>query len=232
MDNATRLQYLDAMGIDVWVERDSVPIDISLSVSRVEFNAEGFVDDKTKPDSWFDLQNEVSDCQKCSLCQSRKQVVFGEGNINADWMLVSDEPDESEELEGKPFAGQVGLLLNEIIRAMGQKRDKVYITNIIKCRPTEDRDAKVDELRTCDDYLQRQIVLLKPKIIIALGRVAAQHLLKTKEPLSKIRGVRREVNGIPLVVIYHPAYLLRSLLEKRKAWHDLQVAINIYQEEK
>jgi len=213
MDNTTRLQYLEAMGIDVWVSRAGAVVEMPVLA------------DESTVDSWRALQKEVVECQNCLLCQSRRQTVFGEGDVNADWMLVADEPGESEDREGKPLVGEAGILLTEMIRAIGLQRKSVYLTHITKCHPEGSRKAKSKELMACNDYLQREIALVKPKIILAIGRVAAQTLLGTKEPLSALREVPHQLNGIPLVVVYHPAYLLRSLHEKRKAWQDLQLAM-------
>lgn len=220
MDNTTRLQYLEAMGIDVWLLRKSEPVAVSQSIDNVELNA-----NKSFIDPWQVLQKEVTECQKCELCKTRTQVVFGAGDINADWMLVGDEPGEREDIEGKPFVGVSGGLLTEMIRAIGLKRESVYITNVIKCNPVDNREAKTKEVSSCNDYLQRQIDLVKPKVILAIGRMAAQTLLGNKEPLSELRGKVHQLNDIPVVVVYHPSYLLRSLHEKSKAWQDLQLAM-------
>lgn len=224
MNNSTRLQYLEAMGIDVWVSRIQPVVESSDRESAA-------IQTEVTEDSWADLKNQVSNCQKCSLSETRKQTVFGEGNVNADWMLIGEAPGQNEDLEGKPFLGQPGFLLTEMLRAIGLQRESVYITNVLKCSLPKNRDPKVEELKSCNDYLQQQITLVNPKIILAVGRIAAQTLLETKKPLSDLRGVTHQVNGIPTVVVYHPAYLLRSLLEKRKAWQDLQFAMKTYQEE-
>lgn len=224
MDHSTRLQYLEAMGIDVWVprvaERDEEVPDIEPAFNQSQI---------TKND-WPELQKQVSVCEKCNLSETRTQTVFGTGNINAEWMFIGEAPGHIEDKEGKPFIGPAGALLTAMIGAIGMERDAVYITNILKCSPPDKRAAKVEEIDACHEYLCRQIELVQPKIILAVGRVAAQALLKTKEPLAKLRGVSHQIKDIPLVVVYHPAYLLRSLLEKRKAWQDLQLAIKIYKE--
>jgi DNA polymerase len=147
-------------------------------------------------------------------------------------MFIGEAPGQNEDIEGKPFVGQAGKLLTEMIKAIGLSRNSVYITNIIKCRAPNDRDPKTEEINTCNQYIQQQIKLVKPKIILTVGRVAAQALLKTNKPLSKLRGVSHQLADIPLAVVYHPSYLLRSLLEKRKAWQDLQLANNLYQKTK
>lgn len=230
MDNSTRLQYLEAMGIDVWVSRKSTVVEEPQIVDEANVQVIEQAEKQSEVDDWAVLQNQVVECQRCDLCHTRTQTVFGVGNKNADWMFIGEAPGQNEDLEGKPFVGQAGLLLTEMIRAIGLDRDSVYIANILKCRPPNDRDPKVNEIKACHDYLQQQIALIKPKIILAVGRIAAQALLETSEPLSKLRGIPHQLMGTPLVVVYHPAYLLRSLLEKRKAWQDLQLAIKIYQE--
>jgi len=234
MDNSTRLQYLEAMGIDVWVSRNQSMLEQSPAVEVADLNLSGAAVDKQSEataDSWALLQEQVTDCHNCSLSETRKQTVFGVGDGNADWMLIGEAPGQNEELEGKPFLGSSGFLLTEMLRAINLQREDVFITNVLKCSPPKNRDPKVDELKSCHEYLQRQISLVNPKIILAVGRIAAQTLLGTKQALSELRGKPHQLNGIPVVVVYHPAYLLRSLLEKRKAWQDLQLAMKIYQEQ-
>ncbi|MDO9049129.1 MAG: uracil-DNA glycosylase [Methylobacter sp.] len=223
MDNATRLQYLEAMGIDVWVPR--------AFADRQQATAPDAVADSAQPeplDSWEALQAEVAPCTKCDLCKTRTQTVFGSGNKNADWMIIGEAPGQSEDQQGLPFVGKAGLLLTEMLRAIGLDREEVFIANIVKCRPPANRDPKPIEIETCKPYLLRQMALLKPKIIVVLGRVAAQALLNTDEPISKLRGKIHALNDTPVVVVYHPAYLLRSMLDKRKAWADLKLALQTY----
>ncbi len=229
MDNITRLQYLEAMGIDVWVPRLSMPV-VAVSAQPEQQPAiENVIREPELTGSlqsnWSDLQAEVASCTKCNLCQNRTQTVFGTGNKSAKWMVIGEAPGQYEDEQGKPFVGKAGQLLTEMLRAVGLERDDVYITNILKCRPPGNRDPKPDEAENCSGYLQQQCVLIKPKIILAVGRISAQTLLKTDAPLTKLRGKVHELDGTPLVVVYHPAYLLRSLLEKRKAWQDLQLAV-------
>ncbi len=224
MDNALRLQYLEAMGIDVWVPRASVPGEQPLSPEVIIDYAEPRL---TAPaaDNWDVLQAEVANCTKCALCATRTQTVFGSGNKQADWMLVGEAPGQHEDEQGLPFVGNAGLLLTEMLRAIGLSREEVFITNILKCRPPNNRDPHADEVTSCNDYLQRQQKLIQPKIILAVGRIAAQTLLKTDEPLAGLRGKVHTFNNTPVVVVYHPVYLLRYLQEKRNAWLDLQLAI-------
>jgi DNA polymerase len=222
------LQYLEAMGIDVWVPRASVQDEQPLPFDD---DADADTDnhkDKSVQTSWNILQTEVAECTKCALCETRTQTVFGTGNNSADWMIIGEAPGQHEDLQGKPFVGNAGLLLTEMLRAIGLSREEVFITNILKCRPPGNRDPKADEVESCNDYLLRQQQMIQPKIILAVGRIAAQTLLKTDAPLSKLRGKKHTFNDTPVVVVYHPAYLLRSLSEKRKAWRDLQFAMRIY----
>ncbi len=227
IDEFVRLQYLQAMGIDVWVPRSELT---DMSVRRLDDEENTTSVISNRQDYWADLNHEVTVCQNCQLCKTRTQTVFGSGNQQADWMFIGEAPGQNEDQEGKPFVGKAGQLLTEMIRALGMDRGQVFIANILKCRPPGNRDPKAEEIVACSDFLQRQIALVQPKIILAVGRVAAQNLLKTQEPLAKLRGVEHKLDNIPLIVIYHPAYLLRSLLEKRKAWDDLQFAIRTYEQ--
>lgn len=244
MDNATRLQYLQAMGIESWVPHSAqlmaVPptplidstaaIESTPVVTQIVPTVATSLPDKTAlTDSWEILQAEVANCQKCALCQTRTQTVFGSGNQQADWLFIGEAPGEQEDLQGQPFVGVAGSLLTEMIRAMGLSREQVYIANILKCRPPQNRDPKVDESLACQPFLLRQVALLEPKIIVAVGRIAAQQLLKTSDTLAKLRGKWHQFNNIPLLVVYHPAYLLRDLRQKSKAWQDLQLAVKTYQ---
>ena len=225
MDNALRLQYLEVMGIDVWVPRASAHSEQALITEAVAaIDSAEPETSASATDSWAVLEAEVANCNRCALCTTRTQTVFGSGNKQADWMLVGEAPGQHEDEQGLPFVGSAGLLLTEMLRAIGLIREEVFITNILKCRPPNNRDPHVDEVERCNDYLQRQQRLIQPKIILAVGRIAAQTLLKTDAPLSRLRGKVHTFNNTPVVVVYHPAYLLRSLPEKRKAWQDLILA--------
>jgi uracil-DNA glycosylase family 4 len=181
---------------------------------------------------WDKLEATVSVCPKCRLCETRTQTVFGSGDKKADWLIVGEGPGQQEDLQGLPFVGPAGQLLTEMLRAIGLGRNEVYITNIVKCRPPNNRDPKPDEADACRPYLDRQIALIRPKIILAVGRIAAQSLLRTEAAVSKLRGRTHTLNQTPVVVVYHPSYLLRSPGEKKKAWLDLQLALNTYREQK
>lgn len=218
---------LDAMGITCWVSQ-SVPVTVAEKVSpvlagsvqqpapRQEVAGNNSLD-------WDELAALVSTCTRCDLHKTRTQAVFGVGNRQADILFVGEAPGADEDRQGEPFVGRAGQLLNEMLRAIGLLRQDVYIANILKCRPPNNRDPKPEEAAECSPYLHRQIALIQPKIIVALGRIAAQRLLKTDTALSRLRGRIHEhpETHAPLVVTYHPAYLLRSPLEKRKAWEDL-----------
>jgi DNA polymerase len=177
---------------------------------------------------WDELQALVASCTACPLHQTRTQTVFGVGNRSADWMAIGEAPGEQEDLQGEPFVGRAGLLLNEMLRAIGLERGQVFIANILKCRPPKNRDPQVDEASACEGYLKQQLALVKPRIILAVGRIAVQSLLKTTTPIGKLRGIVHDYQGVPLVVTYHPAYLLRSPLEKRRAFDDLRLALHTY----
>lgn len=235
MDNSTRLQYLQSMGIDVWIPRTVAPI-VPEPLSEAGWNASNVIRvpeiSNNPQNDWVELEAEVAACTQCHLCKTRTQTVFGTGSKRADWMVIGEAPGQHEDEQGKPFVGKAGLLLTEMLRAAGLAREGVFITNILKCRPPGNRDPGPEEAESCGGYLQRQIKLVKPKIILAVGRISAQTLLKTDAPIGKLRGKVHGLDGIPLVVVYHPAYLLRSLLEKRKAWQDLQLAVKTVNENK
>jgi len=211
-----RRAYLQAMGIDVWVPRDAVEPETSDIVQGDSAVADGM--------DWSELQRCVADCSRCELAASRTNTVFGVGNQDADWMIIGEAPGAEEDRRGEPFVGRAGKMLDEMLRAVGHRRDSVFIANILKCRPPNNRDPKPSEAAECRDYLERQIALVKPKVILAVGKIAAQNLLGCDDPVGRMRGRPHELNGIPLVVTYHPAYLLRSPSQKRKSWSDLCLA--------
>lgn len=171
---------------------------------------------------WPELRDAVAACRACRLCERRKQAVLGVGDVDADWLFVGEGPGAEEDERGEPFVGQAGKLLDNMLAAIGLKRgNNVYIANVVKCRPPNNRTPEAEETAACFPYLQRQIDLLKPKLIVALGRPAAQTLLNADVKIAAARGRLFEFRGIPLIVTYHPAYLLRNLPDKAKAWEDL-----------
>ncbi|MDA8259774.1 MAG: uracil-DNA glycosylase [Betaproteobacteria bacterium] len=172
--------------------------------------------------SWDELAAAVAACRQCRLCQARKQAVLGVGDRQADWLFVGEGPGAEEDQRGEPFVGQAGKLLDNMLAAIGLKRGQdVYIANAVKCRPPENRTPTPEETATCRPYLERQIELIQPRLIVALGRPAAQTLLQSDVKIAAARGRLHDYRGIPLIVSYHPAYLLRTLLDKAKAWEDL-----------
>ncbi|HEX22068.1 MAG TPA: uracil-DNA glycosylase [Chromatiales bacterium] len=173
---------------------------------------------------WDALQAVVARCTACDLHATRTQTVFGTGNRTADWMIVGEAPGADEDQQGEPFVGRAGQLLNNMLRAIGLQREQVYIANVIKCRPPNNRNPHVDEISQCLGYLQRQIALVKPRLILVVGRVAAHGLLKVDTPLGKLRGQVYRFCDTPAVVTYHPAYLLRTPRDKAKSWDDLRFA--------
>jgi DNA polymerase len=168
------------------------------------------------------IRRELGDCQRCKLCTGRKNIVFGSGNPRAELVFVGEGPGENEDLQGVPFVGAAGELLTKMIEAMGFRRDEVYICNVVKCRPPGNRNPEPDEIAACEPFLRSQLLAIQPKVIVALGKFAAQTLLRDSTPISRLRGQWREYQGVQLMPTFHPAYLLRSPQEKRKAWEDLQ----------
>ncbi|GJG95598.1 uracil-DNA glycosylase family protein [Cupriavidus pauculus] len=178
---------------------------------------------------WQELADSVAGCTACGLCETRTNTVFGVGDQQAEWMLVGEAPGENEDLEGEPFVGQAGKLLDNMLAAVGMARGRnVYIANVLKCRPPGNRNPEPDEVAQCEPYLKRQIALIRPKVIVVLGRFAAQSLLRSTTPIGKLRGTVHTYEGIPVVVTYHPAYLLRTLTDKARAWEDLCLAREVH----
>lgn len=228
------------MGVQVWVERgterqvlESVPISepepAELPTTPPPAADQSAVTVSTL--DWEPLRLTVAACMLCGLHETRTQTVFGVGNPDADWVFIGEAPGAEEDKQGKPFVGRAGHLLDNMLGAMQLQREDVFIANILKCRPPQNRDPQPEESRACRAYLQRQIDLLKPKIVVVLGRIAAQNLLQTDTPIGKLRGREYvyEDTDIPLVVTYHPAYLLRKPSEKRKSWDDLRLAMRLMQ---
>jgi DNA polymerase len=174
-----------------------------------------------------DIRADLGDCRRCRLCDGRKTIVFGSGDSAARLMFVGEGPGREEDLQGLPFVGEAGQLLTKMIEAMQLTRETVYICNVVKCRPPENRNPAPEEIAACSPFLLRQVKTVSPKVIVALGTFAAQTLLATKEPISKLRGRFHDYHGIPLMPTFHPAFLLRSPEKKREAWSDLQQVMKI-----
>jgi uracil-DNA glycosylase len=183
--------------------------------------------------SWPELKAQVAACQACRLHSGRTQTVFGVGDEHADWLFIGEGPGAEEDRRGEPFVGQAGKLLDNMLAATDLKRgENVYIANAVKCRPPGNRNPEKDEIAACHNYLARQIELISPKLIVLLGRVAVQALLETEVALSRLRGRTYDYRGIPVIVTYHPAYLLRNLPDKAKAWEDLCLAKRVMRDSK
>ena len=236
-----RNAYLDALGIDRWVPR-SAPADSPAEIAAAATPAPAVVPELRSPvaprspappaeplppaGDWPTLRERVAACVACDLCKTRTQTVFGVGNTQAQWLVIGEAPGAEEDRQGEPFVGRAGQLLNAMLMAIGLPRETVFIANILKCRPPGNRDPRPEEVSRCLPFLTQQIALLKPKIILVVGRIAAQTLLATDAPLARLRGKLHTFGDAetPLVVTYHPAYLLRTPADKRKAWEDLKFA--------
>jgi DNA polymerase len=229
-----RAQYLQALGISVWKLRAApeappareAPATPAHEPARLEVVAANLAPAEpasTAAMSWEELAAAVRVCTKCALSATRTQTVFGVGRRNADLLVIGEAPGADEDRQGEPFVGRAGQLLNAMLRAIGLPRSEVFIANILKCRPPNNRDPQPDEARACTPYLSRQIALVNPRAILAVGRIAAQWLLQTDAPIGRLRGrvVPYGEAGTPLVITYHPAFLLRSPLAKATAWADL-----------
>lgn len=253
--NSRRVQILKAMDVDVWVRRDlradeapavqapATPIESAITpsiasaeslvaepaavASAMQFNVSN---ERVAQMGWDELADAVRSCTLCPLHATRTQGVFGVGNRQAEWLVVGEAPGADEDRQGEPFVGRAGQLLNSMLRAIGFPRQRVYIANVLKSRPPGNRDPKPEEVVACMPYLMRQIELINPRIILCVGRIAAQNLLHTDTPIGKLRNQvhRLGPKQRPVVVTYHPAYLLRSPGEKRKAWDDLQLALRTF----
>ncbi len=200
----------------------TVPVDQSIPVATATAPENNDRAAQIARMDWVQLEAAVARCTACPLCQSRTRTVFGVGDQQADWLFIGEGPGAKEDEIGEPFVGQAGKLLDNMLKSIQLRRgDRVYITNIVKCRPPNNRNPETSEAEQCHPYLARQIVLIKPKLIVALGKIAAQNLLHTSESIASLRGKLHRYSDIPLIVTYHPAYLLRSLSDKAKAWEDL-----------
>jgi DNA polymerase len=239
--DARQAAYLQALGVDVYVPRDSPALAPAPGThvtgteakveTRVAARREASVPQRPvapQPElaaglGWDELRAAVAACQRCELHATRTQTVFGVGNPSARWMFIGEAPGAEEDRQGEPFVGRAGQLLTSMLRALGLRREEVFIANVLKCRPPGNRDPRPAEAASCRGYLERQVALVNPTLVVAVGRIAAQNLLATETPIAKLRGKVHSfgAQGWPLVVTYHPAYLLRSPGEKRKAWQDL-----------
>jgi DNA polymerase len=266
MDTLRRNQYLQAIGVDVWVSRRAAATSAAAAVAAPAAAAAAFIDDARAVEgrsplpgagvavdsagaaipvgpepvspvaaptgtTWESLRAEVLTCTKCTLHTSRTQGVFGVGNREAQWLVVGEAPGAEEDRRGEPFVGRAGHLLDAMLRAIGLNRaNNVYIANVLKSRPPGNRDPKPEEVAACLPFLMRQIELLRPRVMLAVGRIAAQNLLATDAPLGRLRGKVHHFGELntPLIVTYHPAYLLRTPSDKRKAWEDLKFARSVF----
>lgn len=239
-----RERYLETLGIELWRIRGSrlgprqseaandasteriAEAPAAAGTARATEPAAPARDLRALEAQWQSLRTEVAACRRCALCEGRTQTVFGVGNPQAELLVIGEAPGAEEDRQGEPFVGRAGQLLNAMLRAMGNPRETVYIANVLKCRPPGNRDPRPEEAASCRPFLQRQLDLLQPRLILAVGRIAAQNLLQTDTPIGRLRGRVHPFGpaGTPLIVTYHPAYLLRSPAEKRKAWDDLKFA--------
>jgi DNA polymerase len=222
--DSRRLAYLKALEIDVWERRGlapSAPAAPSAAAAPAAVGAQL---------GWAELERVVKSCTLCPLHHTRTQGVFGVGNRSAQWMVIGEAPGADEDRQGEPFVGRAGQLLNSMLKAIGLKREQVFIANILKSRPPNNRDPRPEEVRACLPYLFRQIELVNPQLILCVGRIAAQTLLETDTSIGKLRGQLHRIAGNrPMIVTYHPAYLLRSPGEKRKSWADLLLALRTFE---
>lgn len=250
--DSRRLNYLRALDIDVWERRDraqavaaeppatvparvatviepSAPVAPAPTPVPAAATGRGATDDVASMD-WDTLEQTVRRCTRCDLHSGRTQAVFGVGNRTARWMVIGEAPGVDEDRQGEPFVGRAGQLLNSMLKAAGLAREQVFIANILKSRPPNNRDPQPEEVRACIPYLYRQIELVDPTLILCVGRIAAQTLVAVDTPIGKLRGrLHTLASGRPMIVTYHPAYLLRSPGEKRKAWADLVLAMQTFE---
>ena len=242
---ADRIRYYNELGIYDFYrretivqiqpeEREPLPRAKAATVIPAGTDKEELFEISTKPESAFTdpaqglraIREDIGDCARCRLAkQGRKQIVFGVGNPRAELMFIGEAPGADEDQQGEPFVGRAGQLLNNMIKAMGLRREDIYIANIIKCRPPGNRTPERDECETCSPFLMRQIATIKPKVLVALGAVAAKTLLAINAPMSELRGKWYDFRGTKLAVTYHPAFLLRDPRQKKEAWKDLQMVM-------
>jgi len=225
----SQLEYCKDLGVDFFVQAEAGKSGKKSAQKLIDlagFQAEAPED----PEEWETLTKKILNCRFCPLFKTRTQAVPGEGNRKASLMFVGEAPGRDEDLQGRPFVGRAGQLLTKIIQAMGFSRDEVYIANVIKCRPPENRTPRPDEIQACSPYLLRQIELVQPKVIVALGKVAAEFLLQTTKSMSEIRGNFGEFRGIPVMPTFHPSYLVRNEGNKeikRLVWEDMKKVMKL-----
>ena len=232
-----QIEILDKIGIEVWQCRDARPQierkpevkpEVMEEISATSGNDVPVADPASgsEAESLRQLAEAVSQCRKCPLHLTRTKAVPGTGSASARWMFVGEAPGQNEDLQGLPFVGRAGQLLDAMIFALKMARKDVFIANVIKCRPPDNRNPVMEEINQCEPYLHKQLAIIKPGVIVALGAVSARALLKTDDPIGRLRGkvFHYGESGTPLIPTYHPAYLLRSPLQKKKAWEDLLLA--------
>lgn len=207
----------------------------SIAVAETDLPAPNFIDSDpppaASPGGWELLEQSVKACRACGLCEQRRQTVFGVGDRQAEWLFIGEGPGAEEDARGEPFVGQAGKLLDAMLAALAlQRGENVYIANAVKCRPPGNRTPDASEMTACHPYLAQQITLIRPKVIVLLGKAAVLSMLHMEQSLSSLRGRRFDYQGIPVVVTYHPAYLLRNLPDKAKAWEDLLFARRVWRE--
>ncbi len=244
MNEDRRLYYLDQLGIQAWVSNKAVVEEVQKQHEQAVSVKKGIKQENNKQilstqesevaASLDELKLTVAECTKCDLHRSRTQTVFGVGHPAAEWLIIGEAPGADEDRMGEPFVGRAGQLLTSMLRATGLAREEVFIANILKCRPPNNRDPQANEINQCSSYLRQQIELIQPKIILVVGRIAAQSLLSVDTPIGKMRGQKfiYQDTSIPVIATYHPAYLLRSPQQKRKAWDDLKFAMQVYSAQK
>jgi len=208
-----------------WGVREITPAEVPSDLPPCPPNVRGVDEGGEAPcrhETLEEIRAELEACRRCPLCQGRRNVVFGVGNPHARLVFVGEAPGREEDEKGEPFVGEAGRLLDRILFAMGMRRDEVYICNVEKCRPPANRDPSPEEIEACEPYLKRQLAAIRPQVIVALGKFAAQTLLREETPISRLRGKWQTYEGIPLMPTYHPAYLLRNPAEKRAVWEDMK----------
>jgi uracil-DNA glycosylase family 4 len=232
---AARVQYYRDLGITEFYRRtpaelgakptEAVQVAPAVSAEKPKLPILSPPASANKVDALREIRDDIGDCTRCRLHKGRTNLVFGVGNPNADLMFVGEGPGADEDAQGEPFVGRAGQLLNNMIVAMGLRREDVYIANVVKCRPPQNRTPERDECDTCSPFLLRQIDVIKPKVIVALGAVAAKNLLSVNDSMANLRGRFYDFRGIKLAVTYHPAFLLRDPRQKKEAWKDLQMVM-------